>query len=107
MSTTHELLARASSVYSKYEKYVVKRPGDGEDADGRRADGAYGAAYAALLDRVNGLMQVREGKKMRGEKNARRALSRRRLPHTPFPSPASNRKRMRCGRRRTGRPRPP
>ena len=59
MSTPYELLARANAVYFKYEKYVVKRPGDGDDEDGRRADGAYGVAYAALLDRVNGLMQVK------------------------------------------------
>jgi hypothetical protein len=59
MSTPYELLARANTVYSKYEKYVVQRPGEGEDEDWRRADGAYGVAYSAMLDRVNGLMQAR------------------------------------------------
>jgi hypothetical protein len=101
MSTTHELLARAQAVYGKYEKYVVKRAGEGEDADGRRADGAYGAAYAALLDRVNGLMQVSKKKKKRGHEARAESSS----FHSLFPHP--NRKPTRCGRRRTGRPRPP
>lgn len=122
MATTHELLARSKSVYAKYEKYVVKRPGDGDDADGKRVDGAYGAAYAALLDRVNTLMQVREGEGggragpassctaaagvgrplcvcvLTGPPRMRSACS---LTHTLV------RKRMKCGRRRTGRARPP
>lgn len=75
MSTPYELAARANAVYAKYEKYVIKRPGEGEDDNGRAADGAYGVAYAALLERVNGLMQVR-GKKEGGAGRRRTPLSR-------------------------------
>jgi hypothetical protein len=90
-------------VYSKYEKYVVTRGGDGEDADGRRADGAYGAAYAALLDSVNALMQVRGGEE-EGEKEGGKGAHTFLVSHSLAACPWPRRKRPRCARRRTGRP---
>jgi len=106
MATPYELKARADAMYAKYEKYVVKRAGGGEDEDGRRADGAYGSAYAALLDRVNVLMQVRRGgKEKRGGRRrgcvASISLS---IPLTPT---HTSRKQTKCDPRRTGRPRRP